>query len=571
MKNILILTDGYINYTIINSIIFDKKNKVFILPLRDRDIFKLHDFKEHIIDEKLYFNNNTHSKVLQISNTVKNLINEILTIQLNSIKVKSINIWFSNFFIKNFLNYKLKIIFSLNNIFNLYNFDDVIYFNANSKYDNIDLINILLNSFNQKFSIYKKKIKIKKKINFQFPINLFKFYNSLINLNNNIVITSKNYNCYEIAKNSLNTSSNLIVLSDTINFIDIFKNIINGNLKTFFLLSSKIKNFTHKINYNLFISKFPLKKDPKLIRYFQKNLESIYNDNLIQILQKCEYLVHSFRKSIPKVFFSTDSNYINGFIGEFANFKKIPSYCITHGTHTAPKNKYEEIYQKDIAESVILNQYKFIVSQSTFCDEFLKHYQTESKIIKTKPLVYSYLNTAPPYNRTLLHASTTKTEVSQKFWGVETINEYLQSISDIGDVAYDLKFNLIVKPHPSFSKIIDIKYLKKYFSNKNIVFTDDSFKNCLKKSDILISYSSTTIEESLYNRRPVILYDRNNRYNHLDAQMISNNFFSKKKPYFYFTNKINLEKYINIIYQTHYENQFNYDLIFKNHYKNLKI
>jgi hypothetical protein len=45
--------------------------------------------------------------------------------------------------------------------------------------------------------------------------------------------------------------------------------------------------------------------------------------------------------------------------------------------------------------------------------------------------------------------------------------------------------------------------------------TNGSFQNDLNNTDLLISFSSTTIEEALYARKPVALFGSSNRYHHL--------------------------------------------------------
>ena len=87
-------------------------------------------------------------------------------------------------------------------------------------------------------------------------------------------------------------------------------------------------------------------------------------------------------------------------------------------------------------------------------------------------------------------------------------------------IKLSLNYKLIIKPHPSFENFAKINDLYSYFNDNNFTVTNESFKKCLNKSDILVSFSSTTIEEkALYNHRPVILYDKHNRYSHLDCKI----------------------------------------------------
>ena len=72
------------------------------------------------------------------------------------------------------------------------------------------------------------------------------------------------------------------------------------------------------------------------------------------MVNKCEFIINYFDEHEPNLLLSTDSDYINGFIGEYTSFRKFPSYCLTHGLHPS-KNLNEVIYQKDIGENVVIN------------------------------------------------------------------------------------------------------------------------------------------------------------------------------------------------------------------------
>ena len=50
---------------------------------------------------------------------------------------------------------------------------------------------------------------------------------------------------------------------------------------------------------------------------------------------------------------------------------------------------------------------------------------------------------------------------------------------------------------------------------------DGEFNDYLLASDLLLSYSSTTIEESLQNKIPVLQYDPDGKYEHIPAQELT--------------------------------------------------
>ena len=56
----------------------------------------------------------------------------------------------------------------------------------------------------------------------------------------------------------------------------------------------------------------------------------------------------------------------------------------------------------------------------------------------------------------------------------------------------------------------------------------------------MISYSSTTIEEALYNRVPIILYDPDDKYSHINSTKVNKNIKDLKDGIFYCSELDNL-------------------------------
>ena len=58
-------------------------------------------------------------------------------------------------------------------------------------------------------------------------------------------------------------------------------------------------------------------------------------------------------------------------------------------------------------------------------------------------------------------------------------------------------------------------------SNCYGIYIDGVFEDHLLGSDLLLSYSSTTIEEALQNHVPVLQYDPSGKYEHIPGQVLS--------------------------------------------------
>ena len=83
----------------------------------------------------------------------------------------------------------------------------------------------------------------------------------------------------------------------------------------------------------------------------------------------------------------------------------------------------------------------------------------------------------------------------------------METLSDLIKLFSNLDYNLIIQPHPTLLSYINFESLKKFLKIKtnNIYLSEKSFHENLEISNVLISYSSTTLEESLLSHKPVII------------------------------------------------------------------
>ena len=77
-------------------------------------------------------------------------------------------------------------------------------------------------------------------------------------------------------------------------------------------------------------------------------------------------------------------NSIRDISGFFLNQHKKKSKVlnISHGTISASYNKYDQIYKKNIADSVVTNKANYVVAQSKISENFLNQNKYKKKIIK---------------------------------------------------------------------------------------------------------------------------------------------------------------------------------------------
>ena len=116
-------------------------------------------------------------------------------------------------------------------------------------------------------------------------------------------------------------------------------------------------------------------------------------------------------------------------------------------------------------------------------------------------------------------------------------------------------------------KLHDIKRL---FIDSNCyeLYTEGSFEDFLISSDLLVSFSSTTIEEALQNKIPVLQYDPFDRYCHIPAQKLAQEENIKLSPIYYLASFPDLKWGIQWIKDNHLNNKDSKNLDWSEHILN---
>ena len=239
----------------------------------------------------------------------------------------------------------------------------------------------------------------------------------------------------------------------------------------------------------------------------------------------------------PSLIVSQMSRNIFYNMAEIASISDIPSLMISHGSHVPSSNKFENMEWSEHGSGLMNTPYKYLAVQSPWALEYLNERPAHSALLITGPLLFTKVKNGKNkreelrrkilpgcYNsKIILHAGTPKPFQSSRPYVYETIDEYIENINSMISVIEQIEnVHLIVRFRPSaYLKTNDfIDLLNK--SDCYSVHTEGSFADYLSISDILVSYSSTAIEEALQNRIPVLIYDPQGRYCHIkDAQVLA--------------------------------------------------
>ena len=270
-------------------------------------------------------------------------------------------------------------------------------------------------------------------------------------------------------------------------------------------------------------------------------------EELIEKSYQISYLVETIKPDLSLSYSSRGLTYV---LGELCRNNDLKALCISHGTVVPPKNEIEEIVNRNIGESVILNKYPSVAVQTPLAKEFLDHYEHLSEDIITGPLIFSRRSNPVHSSKTIniLHAVTLKSKGGTKFWGVEHGDEFISSLSDIVNIIDSMNnVKLIIKLHPDYYNNLKNEDLHVLLPNsKAYTISDRTIREELSITDLVISFSSTVIEEALANRIPVLLYDKWCRYQHYSALDLKYESF-KPSPLYYISSCKILDENIDTI------------------------
>lgn len=214
-------------------------------------------------------------------------------------------------------------------------------------------------------------------------------------------------------------------------------------------------------------------------------------------------------------------------LGELGREHGIPALLISHGSHVPPKNQYEEIVWKHHAVQLTTSVYAHQAVQTPWAERFLERIPTRSVTHRTGPLLLARTTPsavsaairaelAPNGEAIVLHAGSPKGRASARPYVYETPDEYVANMADLIDAVEGTACTiLIIRFRPSDGLSIDKLRTLLPASSRMHIRGDGVFGDFLAAADLLVSFSSTTIEEALLSHKRVLQYDPTGRYCHV--------------------------------------------------------
>lgn len=266
----------------------------------------------------------------------------------------------------------------------------------------------------------------------------------------------------------------------------------------------------------------------------------------------------------PSIIISNGARYDDLILAELCNKENIPTVLISHGSHVPPKNKYEQIEWRENNRALLDAPFSCFALQSPLAEAYLGTSSTNGRAIRTGPLTWGtaldleksklvfkkLFDTRYEFkgSKIIVHAGTPKETKALRLYVYETPDEYIKSLCDLANAVQRIPDTILIirfRPSSEFST----ESLKRLvpLSEKVVLSVEEPFIDVLGLANLLVSFSSTTIEEALQNKIPVLLYGGQGRYQHIPAFEIKPDDSIKPSAIYYVKEAYDLENAIHKI------------------------
>ena len=236
----------------------------------------------------------------------------------------------------------------------------------------------------------------------------------------------------------------------------------------------------------------------------------------------------------PVFVLSQHSRMSTAVLGELCRLKGVPSMMLPHGSFTPIYDEYSRREWTENALGLINTPYQYVALQTPLAKEFISDVPIKSKPVVTGPLLFGRKirpsadtnalrrRYAKDSEKIILHAGTPKYRMGTRFLNYETLDEYIDGMVSLANAVSQLESVHLIIRFRSIDGLTpeDLKTLLPMSGSCSIASGGD-FASYLYIADLLVSFSSTTIEEALQNDIPVLLYNKYNRYKHITGTELS--------------------------------------------------
>ena len=391
-------------------------------------------------------------------------------------------------------------------------------------------------------------LEVLKKFAFQINLLLFRHKRKGRKV---VLYSAKSYNLEKVIDSFLKMSDNILsILLNSNNVKDDFRNTLSLNKYRNMLVllpafsPGKIRRiFSRDLNNSINRLKDFFSSNRQILRYKGVDLQGLVFSkirngiipSMINLYGQTYNLDKLLKRIKPDLILSQMSRGIFYNLGELSKIHNITSVLISHGSHVPASNRYADMEWREHGLGLMNTHYKYLAIQSPWALSYLKNKPSSSIPIITGPLLFTETRRDGNYKSSIkmriipqhfnkiiiLHAGTPKSSKGLRPYVYETVDEYIENINSLIKVIDKFAdMHLIVRFRPSdYLTLSDFQELLVKSSCYSI-HSKGTFEDYLTIADLLVSYSSTTIEEALQNRVPVLQYDGHGKYCHIKGQIL---------------------------------------------------
>lgn len=231
----------------------------------------------------------------------------------------------------------------------------------------------------------------------------------------------------------------------------------------------------------------------------------------------------------PSLIVSNSNRRDDMLLAELCRAKHIKTILISHGSIIAPKDEYEKIEWMEHQRNFSRIPFTAYALQTPLMENYFREAPNNGILIKTGPLIWGtpvkrkkndmllqkiFVN-GMAGSKVVVHAGTPKPTFTRPYV-YETSDEYLDALRDLADAVNKMDGTVLIIRFRPIKEISERDLRNRVeFSEKVKLSMSESFDEVLGSSDLLVSFSSTAIEEALQNRIPVLQYGGAGRYQHV--------------------------------------------------------
>ena len=210
-------------------------------------------------------------------------------------------------------------------------------------------------------------------------------------------------------------------------------------------------------------------------------------------------------------------------LGEAAQAQATPCILASHGSHACQDGGAAASSVEANADGLLTSPFaSLVIAQSPHAERLAQRMTPETPRLRLRPVMWGHARPTEakraegPFH--FLHAGTFKRLTGPRPFLYETADEYVAGLAQLVAAIAGLKdvtLTIRVRNSPECS-VQSLEALLPEAANVTIK-SDGAFVDDLARADALVSFASTTTEEALAMRRPVLLWGGTQRYRHLPA------------------------------------------------------